>query len=95
MLKVYKYEVEMEDYITITLPKHAKILTFDMQGDKLCAWALVNPNSTITEDKIFRIAGTGHPINDNEEDTQIFMYVNTFQLLSGKLIFHVFEVITI
>lgn len=88
MREVWKFEIAPFDYNSILMPKDSEILTVQTQGESIQIWALCDPNLQ-KEERIFRIAGTGHPINDNDE----LHYINTFQLNNGKLIFHVFEVI--
>jgi len=52
-------------------------------------WVLLDKQETIYVDRIFRVAGTGHPISQPIEALQ---HIGTFQLANGSLIFHVFEV---
>ncbi|MBQ8969210.1 MAG: hypothetical protein IJ064_05720 [Bacteroidaceae bacterium] len=70
------------------MPKGAKILTVQIQSGQPCIWAAVNPSSFENETRRFRIAGTGHPV----EDAIIENYIGTFQMCDGKLVFHVFEI---
>ena len=88
MLKVYKYEIDVNDYFEIELPSGATVLKVDEQFGKPCLWALVNPESQKTK-RTFRFAGTGHPIDDDKP----LQFVNTFQMKGGALIFHIFEVL--
>ena len=83
---IWKYDVPIEDYFEINMPKDAQILTIQTQNGEPKLWALVNPDNA-TEKRIFRHSGTGHPITDNNMD-----YIGTYQLHGGELIFHVFEV---
>lgn len=87
MQTIWKYVVpEGRDYFSMLLPKEAKILTLQMQNDVLCLWALVDQINE-TERRNFRMFGTGHPFDMREG----FTYIGTFQLLDGKLVFHMFE----
>ena len=63
MKKIYKYKIPIQDYVVFGLPEKAKILTVKMQKDDLCLWALAEPNNKY-EDVRLRIAGTGHPIQE-------------------------------
>lgn len=54
-------------------------------------WALVNPNMLL-EIRTFRIYGTGHPIADEQVDQ--LAHIATVPMLDGKLIWHVFEIVT-
>lgn len=88
MSKIFKYDLEITDMQTLGLPKKAQILTVQFQGDKLCLWALVNPENSI-EQRIFILVGTGHIINAKD-----LSYIGTVQHHVGKLVWHVFEEIS-
>lgn len=83
MLKVFKYQVEINDIIEVEMPIDANPLHFDMQNGILCLWALVDPAKPLCKFK-FRMAGTGHEI-----DT-CGAYINTLILQDGRLVFHFF-----
>jgi hypothetical protein len=87
--KVFKYEIHQpNDEIVLHMPKGAEILTVQTQKETACVLALVNPENE-TETRLFRLAGTGHPIHyDMGVD---YKYINTFQLFAGNLVFHLFE----
>lgn len=89
MLKVFKYEMPLNDYFDLDLPRGAKILKVDTQFDLPQLWALVDPDESIMEMRKFRFAGTGHPIVEELEKLE---FIDTFQMRDGNLIFHVFEV---
>lgn len=89
MKKVYKYNItDMNDYFDLNLPKGAKILTVQVQRNSICIWALVDINNE-QEKRRFRLAGTGHPI---EESTDRLIYIGSFQMMQGTLVFHLFEI---
>lgn len=88
MKAVFKYPVDLTDYFTINMPQGSEVLTVQMQGVVMqpYVWALVdtdNPPAPVH----FRLAGTGHPIDDT-----IDKYVGTFQLQGGTLVFHLFTI---
>lgn len=89
MLTVFKYPVPPGDNFTLALPEGARLLTVAPQSGEPQLWALVNTDNP-PEDRQFRLAGTGHPI-DEAEDT--LHYVGTFHMMRGALVFHLFEVI--
>jgi hypothetical protein len=89
MVTVWKYPVTIIDDWTISLPAGAQVLTVANQGEQACLWALVDPSQPTTERRRFRIAGTGHPIGTSDD----LRYINTFQLMAGALVFHLFEVV--
>ena len=85
MRMVYKYPVLLENYFEVTMPVGARILTVQIQNSEPQMWVLINPSF---QNKIyrFRLVGTGHPIQDNEE----LSYIDTFQMRNGGLVFHLF-----
>lgn len=86
MKKIYKYPVEVADVQTILLPLGAQILTVQEQNGQPYIWAIVNPE-TDSEPRRFRLYGTGY----NIETDNVLKYIGTFQLLCGRLVFHLFE----
>lgn len=89
MFKVWKYDVPIDDYFELNMPIGAQVLTVDVQAERPCLWALVDPDMP-KEKRRFRFAGTGHPINEPENRLR---FINTFQMRGGSLIFHIFEVL--
>ncbi|OYT14609.1 MAG: hypothetical protein B7C24_17440 [Bacteroidetes bacterium 4572_77] len=87
MRKVYKYVLPIDDHLTIPLPQGAEILKVDTQAGIPCMWALANPEKP-SEVRRFRFAGTGHPIEEEN-----LKFIDTFQMDSGSLVFHFFEII--
>lgn len=88
MRTVYKYALPLDDLVTVELPGGAKILCVQAQRDVPTIWALVDTFNS-PEPRTFRIAGTGHPIEDMHTDN----YIGTFQMRGGSLVFHLFEII--
>ena len=91
MLTVYKYKLQTTNYTRLELPMGAKLLHVAAQAvpggdDAICLWALVDPTAK-TESKIFRVAGTGHPIENEER----WRFIGTVFLFGGDLVFHIFE----
>lgn len=85
-MNVYKYELEITDEQIIRLPFAAEILTVQMQRDKCCLWALVDPRHEF-EERTICIHGTGHHIQDGIR----LKYISTFQIPNLGLVFHAFE----
>lgn len=83
---IWKFQVEISDEFALKMPLHAHILTVQTQRDIPCIWALVDLEDEIGERR-FKVFGTGHPANDADQ----FIYIGTFQLASGGLVFHLFE----
>ncbi len=88
-MKVFKYPIPTKDSFSLLLPKEAKILAVQTQKNNPCIWALVDTNAP-NETRRFRLAGTGHPIDENMDDLN---YIGTFQMLDGVLIWHLFEIL--
>ena len=84
MRKVYKYDIPMEDEFTLDLPTGSQILTAQSQFNQPKLWVLVDPDKPKKPAK-FRLAGTGHPIDD-----RVGQYICSFQLHGGALVFHLF-----
>jgi hypothetical protein len=87
MRKVFKYDVPVDDVFALDIPEGAKILSFQAQRDRPTIWALVNPDAP-AERRQFRLAGTGHPITDFDDELS---FVGTCQMMSGSLVWHLFE----
>lgn len=87
MKKIYKYPLEITDTQFVELPLGAEILTVQMQGNQLCLWAMVNTlPEAIKKNRRIEIIGTGNPIPIGD-----LKYISTFQMMDGRLIYHVFE----
>lgn len=84
MQTIWKYELDITDKQTISVPKGGKFLSAQMQGAQLCIWAQVDPKA----EKIPRdiaIVGTGNAVWCHD-----YEYLSTFQMHGGALIFHIF-----
>lgn len=83
---IYKFILEMQEIQNIQMPKGAKLLSAQFQGDDLCLWALCDPNQPHMHRKI-RLEGTGHEIqclSDKEME-----FIATVQ--DGRFVWHIFE----
>lgn len=88
MNTIYKYELHHDcGLVILEMPEGSKVLTVQSQGSIACLWAMVDTDKQKVERR-FRIIGTGHGVDCVEE----LRYISTYQLLEGRLIFHVFEV---
>ena len=85
-MTVYKYELWIDDFVSIQMPVGAEVLHVDVQRGQPCIWARVDPTAG-PERRIFRVARTGHPL-----DPAIGPHIGSFQMHDGELVFHVFEV---
>jgi hypothetical protein len=82
---IWKFELQVIDHQIVNMPAFAEILTVQMQHDKVCLWARVNPDAD-REVRIIEIYGTGHAFASVSRQRR---YIATFQMHSGD--FHAFE----
>lgn len=61
-MRVFKYQLRVEDVQTIWLPKGAELLTVQTQQGTPCLWALVDEQAP-TEERTILMYGTGHPVH--------------------------------
>ena len=87
MEAIWKQPLECADHQVVSLPVGAKVLCVQAQSEQPCLW-FVTPevDNPKTELRTFAIHGTGHPCV-----TVNGIYIGTFQLQGGSLVFHVFE----
>lgn len=86
-MTIWKYEINITEYVSIDMPYGAQILTVQKQGDKICLWAVVSPQAK-TQLRNFMWAGTGQPLPDTFNEK----YIGTVQFDDGKWVFHLFEI---
>ena len=92
--QVWKWEVPIanDNEVHIRMPLGAKILSFQLQGETPCLWALVDPKAPHV-DRLFRVAGTGVPFLHRPS----MRFLGTVQdpraltRLKGPLVWHLFE----
>lgn len=86
--QVWKYPLKLSGCNSLEIPENSIILTVQLQNEQPCMWALVNPYLK-KEIRSFEIFATGQDIHI--EWSWQLQYVNTFQMNSGSLVFHLFE----
>lgn len=86
MMKIFKYEIPIEDYFELELPKGAHILDVQIQYGSPKIWALVDSDAE-TEKRCFTAIGTGNPITRTN-----LIYWGTFQSVKGNFVWHLFEI---
>jgi len=84
---IWKYNLKITNNQTILLPIGAKILTVQMIGETPFLFALVNPKAEV-ESRCIEIFETGDVLYCMGESR---IYISTFQINNGELVFHVFE----
>lgn len=85
MTTIYKYSLQPGRTV-LDLPSGAQVLTVQMQRGEPCLWAKVDTTNP-PERRVFDVFGTGHPMPDDPR----LLYVATFQMDGGALVWHVFE----
>jgi hypothetical protein len=86
MMTIWKFPLTTTDEQVVQMPRNAVILSAQVQGQDICLWAMVNPESP-KEGRHIRIVGTGHPFPEG----RYCKFIGTVQLEGGSLVFHVFE----
>lgn len=84
-MKIFKYEIPIEDEFTLKLPHSSQILSFQCQKGKPYIWVL-HPENKPLVDHHFSLIGTGHHIKPCECN-----FIGTVQLLGGDLVYHLFQ----
>lgn len=83
-MRIYKYPLDIVDVQYVAIPETARMLDVQAQGDQLCMWALVDPDSPL-KSRTVRVYGTGHDVSDPHA-----YYAGTAQTMGGQLVWHVF-----
>jgi hypothetical protein len=83
MKRIFKYELAIEHSQLIEMPAKARILSVGNQGDQVCLWAEVDPDSPTLERRVL-IAGTGHATPPGE-------FIGTVLTNDGSLVWHVYD----
>jgi hypothetical protein len=82
---ILKQEIGVVARQLITLPVHAKILSFQKQRNKLVIWYMAEQNEVL-ERRIFQVIGTGNEFYTKMENLQ---YIGTVQ--DDNFVWHLFE----
>lgn len=90
MTTIWKFPLKVADRQTVKMPLPAMVRSVQAQGDQVCLWAEVAPDLAKCDIEII-IVGTGHEIPDIESGH--LRYISTFQMHSGALVFHAYEVV--
>jgi hypothetical protein len=85
MKTIWKYEIRTEENV-YEMPKGAKILSAQLQGGKICIWALVD-TEVEKEIRIIEVFGTGLAFKVKKN----WVYIGTVQV--GWFVGHVFEIL--
>lgn len=85
MTTIYKYQFDIADKVEVEMPRHAIILSIQVQDNKPTLWAQVETGHQM-ETRTFRIYGTGHSLDMFATEGK---YLQTIQL--DGLVWHIFE----
>ena len=85
MRTIWKYALQVADLQTIAMPQGAQVLCVQTQSGIPQLWALVDPGAPMKE-RAFVTYGTGQEMPDCPD-----VYIGTYQIRGGALVFHVFE----
>ena len=97
MNAIYKYPIDVTDLQEVEFPQGARILAVQVQkstggmlgpleNETVCLWAMSRTDESKTVRRMFRIFGTGKPIDEDPADLD---YIGTVQ--TGPFVWHVFE----
>lgn len=86
MHTIHKFILREVDRQRVMMPKDAKILSIQLQHEKLCIWAEVHDELQLEERK-FLVFGTGNPLRVGCNDT----FLGTVQTRSGAIVWHIYE----
>jgi hypothetical protein len=90
MITIWRYSLRICDAQVVDIPTGGKVLCVaHRQGtrDDIDMWVLVDDGPPATEARVFRVFGTGHPVEADGE----LVHLGTCQVLDGAAVFHVFE----
>lgn len=82
-MQIFKYELPVESFVTVSMPEGAKVLTVQPQRGAVTMWAEVDPKARRI-DRRFQIVGTGHQFDSS--GAHYLGSVNT-----GVFMWHVYE----
>ena len=88
MRAIYKYQLKVQDSQELMLPIGTEILSVCEQYNSIVLYAIVNKDEKIEHKYQVKIFGTGHDIQPDLNDEDIFL--GTVSLSGGRLMFHVF-----
>ncbi len=84
--RIFKYQLETTGFQTIQMREGDEILCIQAQNEVPCIWVLSDPYAPFKE-RMFEIFGTGQQLPEKTNR----MYLGTYQLQGGALVFHCFE----
>lgn len=89
---IYKFPLGVTDEQDIEMPAGAKILSAQLQHDRICIWALCEKHEEVKQTRSIRVFGTGNSISLDDRMFKL-EYISTVQM--GPFVWHVFEKIDV
>jgi len=87
MKTIYKYQIEITDEQSISLPAEAEILSVVAKDDDVFIYAMLDTNALDCKPRRLAIFGTGNPIPED-----YIRFIGTVTTHEGRLVWHIFEV---
>jgi hypothetical protein len=84
-MTIYKYPLQTEEVQKVFIKGFVKFLCVQTQQNKPMIWCVVDDKYLNDVEITIVTVGTGHELNVEPN-----MYVGTYQLFNGGLVFHVF-----
>lgn len=85
MRTIHKFAIAPGSWSEVEMPAASEIVSVQMQGDTLTAWAIVHTDSA-TVTRTFYIVGTGHPLPTPAWSSRFLATVQ-----DGALVWHIFD----
>jgi hypothetical protein len=82
MTTMWEFPIDLKTRQTVNMPERARVLSCQLEGRKICLWALVDSQAP-EETRLVYMIGTGHTIPEMP-----LQFVNTIQAMGST--FHVF-----
>lgn len=87
---IWKFPIQVTNEFQLEMPRNSYIIHIDVQRSSPQLWAIVDPDNPIEQRKFYLI-GTGALFSNDLWDKSV--YVGTFQLHSGDIVLHLFEIL--
>lgn len=88
-MQIWKYPLALIDSPQLVeMPEGARILSVQEQQNRICVWALVDPEAKKVSRK-FHIFGTGNQLDAS--GVEWFQFLGTVVMSLGVFVWHVFE----
>ena len=90
-MRIYKYELKTTGLNQIKIPAGANVFSVGLDpADRLCIWALVNPEETKKDVRKFMVAGIGWDLQDEISKHLSAIFLGTVR--QQPYMWHIWEV---